>query len=82
MLGRSTWVVVVIGSEWEVPPQLLALRGSMRKSTSAEKTHNGRDVFLSCRWMEKVVKMVKLDKSGNWAANRQSREAEMNGANP
>ena len=33
VLGRSTWVVVVIGSEWEVPPQLFALRGSMRKST-------------------------------------------------
>ena len=32
-LGRSAWAVVVIGSEWEVPPQLLALRGSMRKST-------------------------------------------------
>ena len=31
-LGRSAWAAVVIGSEWEVPPQLSALRGNVPMS--------------------------------------------------
>ena len=31
-LGRSAWTVVVIGSEWEVPPRLSALRGNVPMS--------------------------------------------------
>ena len=31
-LGRSAWMTVVIGSEWEVPPQLSALLGNVPMS--------------------------------------------------
>ena len=31
-LGRSAWTIVVIGSEWKVPPQLSALRGNVPMS--------------------------------------------------
>ena len=46
-LGRSAWAAVVIGSEWEVPPQLSALRGNVLMSVSVGMTCNGRDVI--CR---------------------------------
>ena len=35
-LGRSAWTIVVIGSEWEVPPQLSALRGNVPMSVRRE----------------------------------------------
>ena len=31
-LGRSAWMTVVIGSEWEVPPRSSALRGNVPMS--------------------------------------------------
>ena len=46
-LGRSAWAAVVIGSEWEVPPQLSALRGIVPMSVRCVVTCNGRDV-MSC----------------------------------
>ena len=46
-LGRSAWAAVVIGSEWEVPPQLSALRGNVPMSVRCVVTCNGRDV-MSC----------------------------------
>ena len=54
-LGRSAWAAVVIGSEWEVPPQLSALRGNVLMSVSVGMTCNGRDVICcgstECGWL-------------------------------
>ena len=44
-LGRSAWAAVVIGSEWEVPPQLSALRGNVLMSVRRGVTGNGLDVM-------------------------------------
>ena len=35
-LGPSAWTGVVIGSEWEVPPRLSALRGNVLMSVRRE----------------------------------------------
>ena len=40
-LGRSAWMTVVIGSEWEVPPRSSALRGNVPMSVRCEVSYNG-----------------------------------------
>ena len=40
-LGRSAWMTVVTGSEWEVPPRLSALWGNVPMSVRSEVTFNG-----------------------------------------
>ena len=41
-LGRSAWMTVVTGSEWEVPPRLSALWGNVPMSVRSEVSYNGR----------------------------------------
>ena len=63
-LGRSAWAAVVIGSEWEVPPQLSALRGNVLMSVRCGVAGNGRDdicrVLTECDWL--MVRELTLDK--------------------
>ena len=40
-LGRSAWMIVVIGSEWEVPPRSSALRGNVPMSVRCEVSYSG-----------------------------------------
>ena len=48
-LGRSAWTIVVIGSEWEVPPRLSALRGNVPMSVRSGMEYIGlHDVIHVC----------------------------------
>ena len=55
-LGCSAWMTVVIGSEWEVPPQLSAPRGHVPMSVRCEVTFNGR----------RDLCMMRVSHVGNW----------------
>ena len=48
-LGRSAWTIVVIGSEWEVPPRLFALRGKVPMSVRFGVKCSGLHVMM-CVW--------------------------------
>ena len=56
-LGRSAWAAVVIGSEWEVPPQLSALWGNVPMSVRCGVTCNGRDV-MSCHMCVNIEREI------------------------
>ena len=45
-LGRSAWMIVVIGSEWEVPPRLSALRGNVPMSVRFGVKCSGLHVMM------------------------------------
>ena len=45
-LGRSAWMTVVTGSEWEVPPRLSALRGNVPMSVWCGVKYSGRHVVM------------------------------------
>ena len=48
-LGRSAWTIVVIGSEWEVPPRLSARRGNVPMSVRSGVEYIGlHDVIHVC----------------------------------
>ena len=49
-LGRSAWTFVVIGSEWEVPPRLSALRGNVLMGVRCEVECFVHHV-VRCVWM-------------------------------
>ena len=54
--GRSAWIAGVIGSEWEVPPQLFAPRGHVPMSVRRKGTFNGR----------RDLCMMRVSHVGNW----------------
>ena len=45
-LGRSAWTIVVIGSEWEVPPRLSALKGTVPMSVRCVVEYIGLHVVM------------------------------------
>ena len=85
-MGRSAWAAVVIGSEWEVPPQVSALRGNVLMSVPRGVTGNGLDVI--CRvltesvWL--MVRELTLDKqeerkAADWTTEKRIAASEYKG---
>ena len=62
--GRSAWMIVVIGSEWEVPPRSSALRGNVTMSVRFGVECIGRHVLMHVCCPLKVGDLGEGDNDG------------------